>query len=197
MPLYDRLFPWARLFLKRAAPATWRDNNPALALLFPMEKIFEDYVAHLVKRAAPAGWAVRAQEQPHNLIEQNPDGESEFLLRPDIVARLRDKTCIRVMDTKWKRVDTQQDHCGISQTDLYQLYAYGKKYQTEGAAVGLYLLYPANKHFKNQMAYCYETALPLTAFPVHLALDDDAAIERNANKPPNPPPQTESGEPTP
>ena len=81
MPLYNRLFPWARLFLKRAAPATWRDNNPALALLFPMERIFEHYVAHLVARAAP-DWTVNPQESRHDLIDKNPKGKTRISPAP-------------------------------------------------------------------------------------------------------------------
>ncbi|MDA8014370.1 MAG: McrC family protein [Gammaproteobacteria bacterium] len=178
MPLYNRLFPWARLFLKRAAPATWRDNNPALALLFPMERIFEHYVAHLVARAAP-DWTVNTQESRHHLIDENPEGNREFRLRPDIVARAGN--VIRILDTKWKRLDTRKDHHDISQADLYQLYAYGKKYraqkQNAGKKMELFLLYPANPHFENPLEYHYDDELSLTALPVQLSLKDDEVIK--------------------
>ena len=172
MPLYNRLFPWARLFLKRAAPATWRDNNPALALLFPMQDIFEDYVAHMVARAAP-NWIVKPQEKKHYLMEKNRRGKREFQLRPDIVAR--GGGGVWIMDTKWKRLDKNKLHAGISQADLYQLYAYGKKYQAEEVAQ-LFLLYPENTEFKNSLSYSYESDLPLTAFPVKLSLNDAEVI---------------------
>ncbi len=166
MPLYNRLFPWARLFLKRAAPATWRDRSPALALLFPMEKIFEDYAAHLV-RVAGGGWTVNAQESRYHLVTENQDGKSEFRLRPDIVARRGGQ--VRVMDAKWKRLDTEEEHYNISQTDLYQLYAYGKKYHAkENTAPELYLLYPRNKNFMKSLVYQFETGLCLTVVPVDL-----------------------------
>ncbi len=170
MPLYDRLFPWVRLFLKRAAPTTWQDRSPALALLFPMERIFEDYVAHLVRMAADgAGWKVSTQEQPCHLIEKNPKNKREFRLRPDIVARRGAE--VRVMDTKWKRLDRndQKNHYGIGQADLYQMYAYGKKYAArEGAAPSLYLLYPRSENFTEPLKYEYEAGLSLTVFPVDL-----------------------------
>ena len=178
MPLYNRLFPWARLFLKRAAPATWRDNNPALALLFPMERIFEHYVAHMFARAAP-DWRVNTQESRHHLIDENPEGEREFRLRPDIVARAGN--VIRILDTKWKRLDTRKDHHDISQGDLYQLYAYGKKYraqkQNAGKKIELFLLYPANPHFENPLEYHYDDELSLTALPVQLSVKDDEVIK--------------------
>ncbi len=173
MPLYNRLFPWARLFLKRASPTTWKDRNPALALLFPMERIFEDYVAHLVRMAATdTDWEVKTQESRNHLIEQNPKSKPEFRLRPDVVTRRNaGKHCeVRVMDTKWKRLSGEdKKHHDISQSDLYQMYAYGKKYHAkESAAPALYLLYPRNKNFKEQLEYKYETGLRLTVFPVDL-----------------------------
>ena len=169
MPLYDRLFPWARLFLKRASPTTWKAANPALALLFPMEKIFEDYVAHLVRiAAADKHWRVSTQDKRHYLTEKNPDCKPEFQLRPDIVARCgAGAQCkVRVMDSKWKRLnrDDKQHHYGISQSDLYQMYAYGKKYR----APDLYLLYPRNNNFLERLEYEYEPGLRLTIFPVDL-----------------------------
>ena len=170
MPLYNRLFPWARLFLKRASPTTWKDNNPALALLFPMEAIFEDYVAHLIQMAAPS-WEVVTQENRYHLINKNQDGKKEFRLRPDIVARRGDE--IRIMDAKWKRLDRAKKHHDISQSDLYQLYAYGKKYDyAESTTPSLYLLYPSDENFTSPIEFEYEENLNLVAFPVNLALEE-------------------------
>ena len=174
MPLYNRLFPWARLFLKRASPTTWKDNNPALALLFPMEAIFEDYVAHLVRMAAPPGWKVVTQDNCHHLIDKNQKGKTEFRLRPDIVARRGNE--IRIMDAKWKRLDSNRKHNDISQADLYQLYAYGKKYSSEkNIPPSLYLLYPYAENFTSQIEFEYEENLTLVAFPVNLALEEKIA----------------------
>ena len=173
MPLYNRLFPWARLFLKRASPTTWKDNNPALALLFPMEAIFEDYVAHLVRVAAPS-WEVVTQENRYHLINKNQDGKKEFRLRPDIVARRNGE--IRIMDAKWKRLDRAKKHHDISQSDLYQLYAYGKKYgRAKNTTPSLYLLYPSDENFTSPIEFEYEENLKLVAFPVNLALEEKFA----------------------
>ena len=143
-----------------------------------MERVFEHYVAHLIARAAP-DWTVNPQESRHDLIDKNPKGKSEFRLRPDIVARAGN--VIRILDTKWKRLDTRKDHHDISQGDLYQLYAYGKKYraqkQNAGKKIELFLLYPANPHFENPLEYHYDDELSLTALPVQLAVEDDEVIK--------------------
>ena len=172
MPLYARPFAWARLLLENAAPATYRGPNPAVALLFPMERIFESYVAHRLRREL-GGWKIRTQESPLHLVEKNPAGRREFRIRPDVVARKHGHRTL-VMDVKWKRLSTRYRHCGISQSDLYQLYAYGKKYAAREPRVpALYLLYPWNNQFTEARRYCYETSprLELEVRPVRL--DDD------------------------
>jgi len=107
-----------------------------------------------------------------SLVEQNPEGRREFRMRPDIVARKRDKTRTLVMDTKWKRLNENSPHHGISQGDLYQLYAYGKKYGKKYAAsqtpVTLCLLYPRNKNFREKLSFHYENNLCLHVYPVRL-----------------------------
>lgn len=64
---------------------------------------------------------------------------------PDIVVRGGGKTFI--LDTKWKLLsaDSTQNY-GISQGDMYQMYAYHKKYQAKEKAenvAGCFLLYPS------------------------------------------------------
>jgi len=176
MPLYSRLFPWVKLFLENSAPAAYRGQSPAFALLFPMEKIFEDYVAHRLRREMD-GWKISTQEQALYLVEQNPKGKREFRMRPDIVARKHEKTL--VMDTKWKRLNKNNRHHDISQSDLYQLYAYGKKYAAkakEGLNPVLYLLYPWNENFTKPRTFFYEDKNPmcLKVCPVRFLPDGKA-----------------------
>ena len=46
------------------------------------------------------------------------------------------------MDTKWKKlIPNERQNYGISQADMYQMYAYSKKYKTSE----IWLLYPDNK----------------------------------------------------
>ena len=46
------------------------------------------------------------------------------------------------MDTKWKRLnDNPVANYGISQADMYQVYAYSKKYNTSS----IWLIYPINE----------------------------------------------------
>jgi 5-methylcytosine-specific restriction enzyme subunit McrC len=60
---------------------------------------------------------------------------------------------VAVMDTKWKLLDaslnTIKDKYNLSQSDMYQLFAYGEKY-LEGQG-GLYLIYPKYRGFKEPL----------------------------------------------
>ena len=49
-----------------------------------------------------------------------------------------------VLDTKWKLLAPCYPNFGISQADMYQMYAYGKKY----AAHKVILLYPWNENVR-------------------------------------------------
>ena len=51
------------------------------------------------------------------------------------------------MDTKWKRLfDNPRANYGISQADMYQMYAYSKKYGTSE----IWLLYPLNDEMRGR-----------------------------------------------
>ena len=83
----------------------------------------------------PKEFSVSAQDRGYYLF----DNPSKFALRPDIVITRKSDNAIFVMDTKWKLLtDNPQSNYGISQSDMYQMYAYQKKYTSENVT----LLYP-------------------------------------------------------
>ena len=54
------------------------------------------------------------------------------------------------MDTKWKRLTpVAKDNYGISQADMYQMYAYSKKY----GATEIWLLYPYNEKMHEELVF--------------------------------------------
>ena len=70
-----------------------------------------------------------------------------FSLRPDIVVKNKEGNII-IMDTKWKRLyDSAQENYGISQGDMYQMYAYSKKYN----ANEVWVLYPRVNELENRI----------------------------------------------
>lgn len=134
MKEYQTILAWCRLFLSGQSFTPFRGQSAAYALLFPMDKIFERYVAGLLKkRLGNSPIQVKTQDRTHRLF-QNP---ARFQLKPDIV--VKGPGGVIVLDTKWKLLSPSPDY-GISQADMYQAYAYGKKYN----AREVYLLYPWN-----------------------------------------------------
>ena len=59
-------------------------------------------------------------------------------MKPDIVVQRKRDGAIFVLDTKWKILSDIKANYGISQADMYQMYAYQKKYEAEDIT----LLYP-------------------------------------------------------
>jgi len=86
-------------------------------------------------------WDVSTQDKGYYLF----DSPRQFALRPDIVIVRDDNTKV-ILDTKWKSlVNNPRINYGISQSDMYQMYAYSKKY----GASEIWLIYPANMEMRD------------------------------------------------
>jgi 5-methylcytosine-specific restriction enzyme subunit McrC len=145
MRYYERSLAWCRVFLTNEVFTPHKGESVAFALLFPMERVFEDYVAVWIKKRAK-NWAISTQESTKYLVEKHGQ-TSKFKIKPDIVARNNGETIIA--DTKWKIIDANasEKNYQISQADMYQLFAYGKKYK----AKTLRLIYPKNQNFQHSI----------------------------------------------
>ncbi len=146
---WGELHRLAELLLRRNWQSVDRDVNGALGitLLFPMNDLFEKYIAMLLRRAlAPHRIKVLEQGGHRKCLGQWAEGEflsttagRAFSTKPDI--RLEsDGQLLAVIDTKWKKMvaPTHKTH-GLRQSDVYQLMAYARLY--DGADVAL--LYPS------------------------------------------------------
>lgn len=130
---YEKAMSWCRVFLKGNSFSAFSGSAVALALLFPMEKVFESFVAAKFRKHIGNGVNLRTQDTRYSLFDSPTRA---FALRPDIVLEFNGNTV--VMDTKWKLLSDNGRNSGISQSDMYQMYAYSKKYDAER----IVLLYP-------------------------------------------------------
>lgn len=142
---WETLYGLARLFLKRDWQATHRafDAGQGITLLFPMNDLFEAYVAALIRKAIrPLDLSVESQGgRLFCLIEEG--GRRRFQTKPDLILRRRPKDggkVVAIIDTKWKRLSplVEDRKHGVSQSDVYQMMAYGQLYNCRE----LVLLYP-------------------------------------------------------
>mgnify|MGYP000851594820 CR=1 FL=1 len=139
---YTILIQWTKVFLMNKSFTTFAGDNLSKSLLFPMEKVFESYVALYIKKIFVAeGWEVKCQDKSYHLFDKP---RLLFALKPDIVCKKGNR--IVIIDTKWKNlINNEGKNYGIIQPDMYQMYAYSKKYQTSE----IWLLYPLNDEMRN------------------------------------------------
>lgn len=132
---YQTALLWSKVFLMGKSFTAFSGCEVAFALLFPMETLFESYItAQIKKHFANSRYAVYAQDKTYHLFDE----PKKFLIKPDIVIQDKASEQIFVMDTKWKVLCDAKVNFGIAQADMYQMYAYQKKYASENVT----LLYP-------------------------------------------------------
>jgi 5-methylcytosine-specific restriction enzyme subunit McrC len=132
---YEQVLLWCRTFLLENSFSPYRGNDVAFALLFDMNLLFESYVYDYLRKHGEFD-TITAQDNQHHLAYLN--GNGKFKLKPDIVINKNTDSVI-VADTKWKILSEEKTHQGIAQADMYQLFAYGTKYEN---CKEMYLIYP-------------------------------------------------------
>jgi 5-methylcytosine-specific restriction enzyme subunit McrC len=152
---YEMLMKWSKVFLYNKSFTTFSGNVSSRAILFPMEKIYESYVAQQIKRYFSTNcWKISVQDKGYCLFEElTSESKKEiFKLRPDIVLRRGSITVI--MDTKWKRLTHDRSkNYGISSADMYQMYAYAKKYTNGDVTPEVWALYPMTEEMKRPLLF--------------------------------------------
>ena len=133
---YTTALTWCKVFLMGKSFTSFSGSEIAFVLLFPMETLFESYIAvQLRKVLNTSEYALSAQDRTYHLFDEP---NRKFLIKPDIVIRQKEPKNVFIMDTKWKVLSDGKNNFGISQSDMYQMYAYQKKYGAENVT----LLYP-------------------------------------------------------
>ena len=146
---YQSAFAWAKLILADVSPIGMKGEADAPSLLFPMEVVFEAYVAKILRSQIKEGFSVRAQSCAKTLVVHHIANEKRgmFTLKPDLIIE-KSGEALCVLDTKWKRIDSSSKFkfkFDLSQADFYQMFAYGQKYLNGKGT--LILIYPQTEYF--------------------------------------------------
>ena len=148
---YKQLLLWSKIFLLGNSFSPYRGNDVAFALLFDMNLLFESYVGeYLKKHLKKHSFDVKLQDKSKYLVEE----PKAFMLKPDIIIN-KDKEDMIIADTKWKILSKEKLNYGISQADMYQLYAYGTKYNCKK----LFLIYPKDEVEKEESYKFFKLAI--------------------------------------
>ena len=116
---YQTALMWSKVFLMGKSFTSFSGSEVAFALLFPMETLFESYIAaQLKKMLGHSEYSLSAQDKTYHLF----DGPRKFLMKPDIVIKNKALAQVFVMDTKWKVLSADKANYAISQADMYQMY---------------------------------------------------------------------------
>ena len=145
---YEQVLLWCKTFLFENSFSPYKGNDIAFALLFDMNLLFESFVYSYLKKSSNFQ-DIKSQDKTHHLAYEN--GIGRFRLKPDIVIN-GGKI---IADTKWKILSEDKAYNGVLQDDMYQLYAYGTKYDN---CEKIYLIYPFDEliiknsynYFKNK-----------------------------------------------
>jgi len=155
---YEQTLLWCKIFLFNNSFTPHKGDDLGFALLFDMNALFESYVGNFIKKSFPG---TILQHSEKHLVED----PKSFKLRPDIF--LKGKF---IADTKWKIISSRD---GISQADLYQLYAYGKKHPCDGK---LHLIYPKIDDIRQKtMKFRYDDEMWLEILYFDLEKDENNA----------------------
>jgi len=165
MAHYQPVKPWCELIIQQQTPLAIAGEWQGMSLLFPMEKLFERYVAACLRDFLPSDATLHVERRSEYLCEHKE--KKVFQLRPDLMITQGAKSWI--LDTKWKRLDSEagSKNYGLSQSDFYQLFAYGHKYL--GGQGDLVLIYPKRAAFQEALpVFEYSAGLWLSVVPFDL-----------------------------
>lgn len=167
MAHYQPVRPWCELVLGQQMPLAMQGSTTGISLLFPMEKLFETFVEKKLHKLIPPPYRLKSQAASKSLCEH--DNGQMFQLRPDLLVMHGNSVCA-VLDTKWKLINSvnKSDKYGLSQSDFYQLFAYGHKY-LQGGKGQMMLIYPKTAAFAKPLpVFDYGNDLRLWVVPFDL-----------------------------
>ena len=147
-----------------------------------METLFESYMQHWLAARLLPGHLLRAKQGDRYLaklvLKSEAGSEAEpsarrgfFRLEPDL-SIWRDSRCMAILDTKWKRLNdgpTRKSY-GLSNADVYQIFAYGRRYIEDRGE--LVLIYPRAADFREPVGpFDFEDGRRLWLLPFDLLED--------------------------
>jgi 5-methylcytosine-specific restriction enzyme subunit McrC len=126
---YQNALQIAKMIILNYSPDIRSGGENMLALLFDMNKLWEEYIYRVL------------QNVPESQYEINFQNSEDFwehkTIRPDLIVNKKGSTEKYVIDTKWKIVDANNP----SDDDLKQMFAYNL-YWNSGKSI---LLYPGSE----------------------------------------------------
>lgn len=160
---FSPLITFSMMIIKGISPTWTKGKDISFSLLFPMEKLFEEFISRYIHRYAedflfsPENIHSQSVGRRAWLLRREIDSASTFRLKPDLIIESHPQKPCLIIDTKWKHLlsDAEDAKNGVSQADIYQLYAYAHRYDCPNNI----LLFPyvngvSSKSYVIQGSYC-------------------------------------------
>ena len=176
---YKYVFELAKLLLFGNSPKLDVSNVDTFSIMFDMNKLFEEAIFTILNESKSEFEFKEVQEQkPQKTIfdkstKNDDDDKFNFTMKPDIHIVTNNNDVI-IIDTKYKKIekvkaDYNSKQKGVSQSDVYQMFAYSQYYNAEKCI----LLYPKFNHDIREEISNDNPAFKLQVFTVDLHLDND------------------------
>lgn len=138
---FEALYDFCRMLFSGHGPTAQAGPTHTFSLLFDMNVVFERFITAFVRRyvlASMPGWQLFPQGQSRRRHLLRSAGRGLLRLEPDLLFERPDGS-LMIVDTKWKRLVPGREQASLSRADLYQLYAYSKRFGAERSV----LLFPS------------------------------------------------------
>jgi 5-methylcytosine-specific restriction enzyme subunit McrC len=141
----EPLLNFAKLIISRSTVELYGKDIPIYSLIFDMEKLFEDFIAEYINKNRQTIFNEKTHidiqgMHPRKYLVEQPN--KLFMLKPDII--ITSPNIELILDTKYKELDKDDKKMGVSQGDMYQMFAYAKKHNINNTM----LLYPRHLNTK-------------------------------------------------
>ncbi len=136
---FEESFILAKMLMQGYSSIGNKGTDKSFAILFEMNYVYEKYITNLLRMSLKK-YTVHAQHNKYKLLKNEKTDNDIFSLNPDIVIEVDNKEKL-IIDTKWKKLNTNINRHGVKREDFYQTYAYLTRYKEAKAAI---LLYPSN-----------------------------------------------------
>ena len=153
--IFKDVLDLALLFLQHSTISLHNKTFTNLAILFDMNKLFEEFVATALEKAFPG--QVQTQQSRRIIDSIGGHANTSYSIRPDILFRHN-----TIIDTKYKILDLPDNK--PSEADIYQMLAYNRFFNRQN----IILCYPTFKQNCCQNIFWAENAIMLSILTINL-----------------------------
>lgn len=159
MEHYEKAIRFAEVFLLNSSFSSVRGNDSVFSMLFPMEKVFEDYMEYVLENSKEVLGINKIHINGYKGDWLLQNGNCKMInQQPDYLLEMNNEQII-VCDAKWKLFDVNENESkdcfsmSLSSTDVYQILSYLNYY--DYVCDTAYIFAPKTDDFNNEQTFNY------------------------------------------